>query len=93
MAQGRQKPVILDQRTNKDTYEVTYILVANNVYAVTYDGNPIAVCNEPQHTSRKYPKTMYPHKGHALNLAAKLNQQFNCTRFGVKALVEVVESA
>lgn len=83
---SRPKPKILLEHLNKDTYKVEQILESEAIWAVFYKGNAFnlksgsVVSNYP---GPKYKKVSFSNRGHAINLAKKLNRLFNCTDFEV----------
>ena len=94
---SRPKPTVLLEYINKKTYKSEQVLDAEAIWAVFYKGNPFnlksanALTNYP---GPKYKKVSFSNPGHAINLAKKLNDMFNCNDFEVYKLTngEVVEN-
>ncbi len=88
---SRPKPRILLEHVNKKNYKCEQILDAEAIWAVFYKGKPFnlksfnSLVNYP---GPKYKKVSFSNPGHAINLAKKLNSQFNCTDFSVVVLTE-----
>lgn len=88
---SRPKPSVIIEAINKKTYECDQVLRADAIWAVYYKNDPInlkvfnTLTNYP---GPKYKKTSFSNKGHAINLAKKLNKQFNCEDFRVVMLTE-----
>lgn len=86
---SRPRPRILLEHIDKKTYKVEQVLEADAIWAVFYKGDPFnlksssSISNYP---GPKYKKVSFSNPGHALNLAKKLNQIFNCTDFQVMKL-------
>lgn len=91
---SRPKPTILQEYTNPKTYKSEQVLAADAIYAVFYDGKPInlrslnSLINYP---GPKYKKSSFGNKGHAFNLAEKLNALFKTNKFKVFKLTQGVE--
>lgn len=86
---SRPKPTILAEVVNKKTYKSDQILEAEAIWAVFYQGKPFNLKSQNSLSSfsgSKYKKTSFSNPGHALNLAKKLNQQFNTNYFSVYKL-------
>jgi hypothetical protein len=87
---ARNKPTVILETVNKKTYLVEQILEADSVWAVYHKGKPINLktFNMLVATrSPKYKKVAHSSKGHAINLAKKLNEKFNTKDFTVVLLV------
>ncbi len=86
---SRPKPSILLDYTDPKTYKSEQVLKADAIYAVFYEGKPVnlrslnSLINYP---SAKYKKSSFSNKGHAFNLAEKLNKLFKTDKFAVFAL-------
>lgn len=86
---SRPKPEIIMSYTDPKTYKSEQILKAEAVYAVFYDGSPInlrslnSLVNYP---GPKYKKSSFSNRGHAFNLAEKLNKIFKTDKFRVYKL-------
>lgn len=86
---SRPKPKVLLEHVNKKTYKSEQILEADAIWAVFYKGEPFNLKSSNSLTSYpgpKYKKVSFSNPGHAINLAKKLNQMFNCTEFQVVKL-------
>lgn len=86
---SRPKPTVILENIDNKTYKAEQILKAEAVWAVFYQGEPFnlrstnALTNYP---GPKYKKVSFSNPGHAINLAKKLNELFNCTDFDVYKL-------
>jgi len=86
---SRPKPKVIIEQTDKRTYRSEQVLSADGIWAVFYDNRPInlksgnLLVNYP---GPKYRKVSFSNRGHAINLARKLNQQFNTDLFSVVLL-------
>lgn len=86
---SRPKPKILLDYTNKKTHKKEEILEADAIWAVFYKGQPFNLKSSHSIVSYpgpKYKKVSFSNKGHAVNLAKKLNLMFNCKDFEVYKL-------
>lgn len=89
---ARPKPTVLLEYTDKKTYRIEQILMAEGVaiWAVFYQNAPFnlktfnGLADFP---GAKYKKTSFATKAHAVNLAERLNAQFKTTDFAVVKLV------
>jgi hypothetical protein len=82
---ARPKPTVIAEVVDKN-YKSDQILEAEAIWAVFYKGKPFNLKSQQHYlnnTDSKYKKTSFPNSGHALNLAKKLNEQFNCLDFSV----------
>ena len=88
---SRPKPSILLDYTDPKTYKSEQVLAADAIYAVFYDGKPInlrslnSLINYP---GPKYKKCSFGNRGHAFNLAEKLNKLFKTDKFKVFKLTK-----
>jgi hypothetical protein len=88
---ARPKPKILLEYVNNKNYKTEQILKADAIWAVFYKNQPFnlksfnSLTNYP---GPKYKKTSFSNRGHAINLAKKLNKMFNCKDFQVIELVQ-----
>ncbi|MNK39732.1 hypothetical protein D3C87_583520 [compost metagenome] len=88
---SRPKPTVILDYTDPKTYKSEQVLAADAVYAVFYDGKPInlrslnSLINYP---GPKYKKCSFGNKGHAFNLAEKLNKLFKTDKFKVFKLTQ-----
>jgi hypothetical protein len=87
---SRPKPKVLLEVTNKKTYKTEQVLEADAIWAVFYQGKPINLKTTSliaQQLGPKYKKVSFSNSGHAINLAEKLNKQFDTSEFAVFKLV------
>ena len=83
---SRPKPKVLIEVTNKVTYRTDQILHSEGVWTIFYDSIPINFKTSNylvQYPGPKYRKVSFSNKGHAINLAKKLNIQFKTDKFTV----------
>ena len=88
---SRPKPRIIAEHVDRRTYQSLQVLAADGIWAVFYDGKPINVKTANMLVSYpgpKYKKVSFSNRGHAINLARKLNQQFQTDRFAVVFLTQ-----
>jgi hypothetical protein len=67
------------------------VLKAEAIWAVFYQGKPFNLKSSnilTNYPGPKYKKVSFSNPGHALNLAKKLNEMFNCDDFEVLQLTE-----
>jgi len=86
---SRPKPKVLLEYVNKKNYKTEQVLDAEAIWAVFYNGKPFNLKSANMLTSYpgpKYKKVSFSNPGHALNLAKKLNDMFNCNDFAVYKL-------
>lgn len=86
---SRPKPRILLEYIDKKTYKIEQVLEADAIWAVFYKGDPFNLKSSnslSNYPGPKYKKVSFSNPGHAINLANKLNQIFNCTDFQVMKL-------
>lgn len=86
---SRPKPTVLVECINKLTYKTEQVLASEGVWAVFYTDSPINLKSSNMlvnYPSPKYKKTSFSNPGHAINLAKKLNAQFNTDKFNVVLL-------
>ena len=91
---SRPKPQVLIEHTNKQTYKTEQVLASDGVWAVFYDSSPINLKTSnllTQYPGPKYKKVSFSNKGHAINLARKLNVQFKTDKFTVVLLTQGVQ--
>jgi hypothetical protein len=87
---SRPKPKVLLEITSKKTYKTEQVLEADAIWAVFYQDKPINLKTSSivaQQLGPKYKKVSFSNSGHAINLAEKLNKQFNTKEFSVFKLV------
>ena len=88
---SRPKPIVLVEKIDKATYKADQVLASDGIWAVFYKGNPINLKTQNmliQYPGPKYKKVSFSNKGHAINLAKKLNKQFDTIDFTVILLNE-----
>ena len=86
---SRPKPSVLIENTNKQTYKTEQVLASEGIWAVFFDGLPINLKTANmlvQYPGPKYRKVSFSNRGHAVNLAKKLNTQFKTDKFSVVLL-------
>ena len=87
----RPKPTVLLENIDKKTYKSEQVLKAEAIWAVFYQGKPFNLKSSnilTNYPGPKYKKVSFSNPGHALNLAKKLNEMFNCNDFEVLQLTE-----
>lgn len=90
---SRPKPRILLEHVDKKTYKIEQVLEADAIWAVFYKGDPFNLKSANSLTNipgPKYKKVSFSNPGHAINLAKKLNDMFNCSDFQVMKLTSGV---
>lgn len=86
---SRPKPKVIMEKTDRTSYKTVQVLAADGIWAVFYDSQPInlkslnSLVNYP---GPKYRKVSFSNQGHAINLAKKLNLQFQTDKFSVVLL-------
>ena len=83
---ARPKPNVLLEKVDPVTYKAEQVLEAGYVYAVFFQGKPInlRVINKlVSYPGPKYKNTSWQNPGYAINLAERLNKQFNTDEFSV----------
>lgn len=88
---SRPKPKVLLEVTNKKNYKTEQVLEAEAIWAVFYKNRPVNLKTTSivaHQIGPKYKKVSFSNKGHALNLAEKLNKLFNSTDFSVVKLTQ-----
>lgn len=81
---SRPQPTHICSHSEGD--RVIEVCEADAVYAVLYQGRPIKLRtynSKMRYQGYKYGKSMFPEPGHAIRLAAKLNEAHNTTDFTV----------
>ena len=80
---SRPAPKLLLESHNKETLKTTQIIASDSIWTVLYDNNPINIktVSMTAFVAPKYRNVSFSNKGHAVNLAKKLNKQFNTTLF------------
>jgi hypothetical protein len=86
---SRPKPTVLIDYVDKKTYKTEAVLSSEGIWAVFYDNQPINLKSHNMlvnYPGPKYKKTSFSNKGHAINLAKKLNVLFKTDKFTVVLL-------
>jgi len=86
---SRPKPTVLVEITDKETYKTEQVLASDGIWAIYYQGRPINLKTSNylvQYPGPKYKKVSFSNPGHAINLAKKLNEQFQTDKFSVVLL-------
>ena len=86
---SRPKPKVLLEFIDKKTYKSEQILDAEAIWAVFYNNKPFNLKSShslSNYPGPKYKKVSFSNPGHAINLAKKLNELFNCNEFTVVKL-------
>ena len=88
---SRPKPTVLLEHVNKTNYKSDQVLSSEGIWAVFYDNKPINLKTHNilvSYPGPKYKKVSFSNKGHAINLARKLNTQFRTEKFSVVLLTQ-----
>jgi hypothetical protein len=83
---SRPKPTVLLENVSKNTYKCDQILASEGIWAVYYEGKPINLKTSNMlvnYPGPKYKKVSFSNRGHAINLAKKLNRTFKTEKFTV----------
>jgi len=83
---SRPKPTILLEHIEHETYKIEQILEADAIWAVFYKGKPFNLkAFNMDHLDKcpKYKKVSFSNRGHAINLAKRLNKVFKSRDFEV----------
>ena len=86
---SRPKPLVLLNFTDPKTYKSDQVLKAGAIYAVFIEGQPInlrSLNSLLDYPGPKYKKVSFSNRGHAFNLAEKLNKLFKTDKFDVYML-------
>lgn len=86
---SRPKPTITLEHVNKITYVSEQVLASDGIWAVFYNGEPINLKTHNilvNYPGPKYKKVSFSNKGHAINLAKKMNTLFKTDKFTVVIL-------
>jgi len=86
---SRPRPTVLTEITNKATYKTDQVLASDGIWAVYFQDRPINIKTQNmliQYPGPKYKKVSFSNPGHAINLAKKLNRQFQTEDFSVVKL-------
>lgn len=88
---SRPKPRILTEAKGSDASRIDQVLESDAIWAVFYQDRPfnLKTCIFFTDSSQesKYKKVAFSNPGHALGLAKKLNEQFECNDFSVYKLI------
>lgn len=88
---SRPAPTILLENVNKKTQRCEQVLESDAIWAVFYKNKPFNLKSFNIHTDHngpKYKKTAFTNPGHAINLAERLNNVYECSDFVVKKLID-----
>ncbi len=86
---SRPKPKVIIEKTDRTSYKTTQVLAADGIWAVFFNGQPInlkSLNSLVSYPGPKYRKVSFSNQGHAVNLAKKLNTQFQSDGFSVVLL-------
>jgi hypothetical protein len=86
---SRPKPIVLLEHVNKSNYKSDQVLASEGIWAVFYDNQPINLKTHNilvSYPGPKYKKVSFSNKGHAINLAKKLNSLYKTDKFSVVIL-------
>ena len=86
---SRPKPTVLLEKVDKQTYKSDQVLASEGIWSVFYKNQPINLKSSNMlisYPGAKYKKVSFSNPGHAINLAKKLNKNFNCSDFTVVLL-------
>ena len=93
---SRPAPIILIELTNPITHKTDKVIKSDGIWAVYFNNCPFNLKTESivAFTAPRYKSVSFSNKGHAINLAKKLNKQFNTDEFTVVILshAEVIYS-
>lgn len=88
---SRPKPTILREFVDPKTYKSEQVLKSEAIYAVFFEGEAINLRTVNiliDYPGAKYKKCSFSNKGHAFNLADKLNKLFKINKFEVFMLTQ-----
>ena len=85
---SRPKPTLLLEYIDKITFKSEQILLADSIWAVYYQNNPINFKSDANGLDPKYKKVSFSNPAHAINLAEKLNKMFQTNDFSVYKLTQ-----
>ena len=86
---SRPKPNVLLEKVDRASYKADQILASEGIWSVFYQDNPINLKSHnilTNYPGPKYKKVSFCNPGHAINLAKKLNKQFQTDQFTVVVL-------
>jgi hypothetical protein len=81
----RPSPNILLESKPSPSYKFEQVIQSDGVWSVHYKDSPINLrtASTMAFSTPRYKPTSFANKGHAINLAKKLNKQFDTTEFTV----------
>mgnify|MGYP000450376022 CR=1 len=81
---SRPPPIVLLE-TNNNPHKIDKVIASDGIWAVFYQDNPINLKTESiiAFTTARYKPVSFSNKGHAINLAKKLNKKFDTSDFTV----------
>jgi hypothetical protein len=88
---SRPKPSVLLEHTNKQSYRCEQVLESEAIWAVFYQSKPFnlkSFNSNMDNAGPKYKKTSFSNPGHAINLAERLNELYNCNDFTVYKMTD-----
>jgi len=77
------------EHVNKSNYKSDQVLASEGIWAVFFDNQPINLKTHNilvSYPGPKYKKVSFSNRGHAINLAKKLNVLFKTNKFSVVVL-------
>jgi hypothetical protein len=79
----RPTSTVLLESPKSTSHKIDKVISSDGICAVFYKNNPINLKTESiiAFTAPRYKTVSFSNKGHAINLAKKLNKQFNTTEF------------
>jgi len=83
---SRPKPDIILEKIYRSENRADHIIKSNGIWAVYYDGQPFNLKSQStlySYPGPKYKKIAFSNPGHAINLAKKLNKEFETNLFEV----------
>jgi len=85
---ARKSAKVLIESDNKKSNKIDRILASDGVWTVYYQNKPFNLRSDSKvaFVAPKYKTTAFNNSGHAINLAKKLNKQFDTTDFTVVLL-------
>ena len=88
---AKKSAKVLNESKNLKSDKIDRILASDGVWAVYYQNKPFNLRSDSKvaFVAPKYKTTAFNNSGHAINLAKKLNKQFNTKDFTVVFLDHV----
>ncbi len=83
---SRPQPTVLLEHINPSNFKTEQILQSDAIWSVFYKEKPFnlkTTSSIASYAGPKYKKVSFSNKGHAINLAKKLNTLFKCSDFSV----------